>query len=117
MKNLLLLFFIFTDLAFAQNVIALKGLLPCDKWLSARQMSTADYYETAIQGFINGIATATNIEIWNANGVRMSDEQAYLYIDNYCRKFPLEDAWRAGWALANEKTNNALINQLKKRIK
>jgi hypothetical protein len=98
--------------------ITIRGLADCGKWVSARAMQpSAAYFETAIQGYINGIVMASGIDVWNWNGSRMSEQQAFLYVDNYCHKHPLEDIWQASWMLVNEKTNNALINQARKRGK
>jgi hypothetical protein len=100
----------------AQQAVTLRGLVDCGNWIKARSTQpAAAYYETAIQSYINGLSMASNIDIWSWGGNKMSEQQAFLYIDGYCQKHPLEDIWQAGWVLANEKTQNALTNQLKKK--
>lgn len=102
----------------AQQAVTVRGLIDCGKWVSARSMQPASaYFETAVQSYLNGLSMASGIDIWNWGGVGMSEQQAFLYVDNYCQKNPLESVWQAGWMLANEKTNNALINQSRKRAK
>jgi hypothetical protein len=119
MAKLLFIIFLFASgIANAQKGITIRGLVDCGKWVNARATPPAsEYFETAIQAYINGLAMASNIDIWNYGGSKMSEQQAFLYVDNYCQKHPLEDIWQAGWMLANEKTNNALINQSRKRVK
>jgi hypothetical protein len=113
-----LLFLFASSVTYAQQGVLIRGLADCGKWISARAAQPASgYYETAIQAYINGLSMASGIDIWGWGGNQMSEQQAYLFVDNYCRKHPLEDIWQAGWMLANEKTNNALINQSRKRIK
>jgi len=97
--------------------ITLNGIADCAMWIEARSTNRAVPLEHSLQGYLNGIATGAGIDVWTANGVRTSKEQAFLFIDNYCQKNPLKTIWDGGFDLANEKTNNALINQLKSQLK
>ena len=45
------------------------------------------------------------IEIWKAQGVPMSKEQVYLWMDKYCQANPLSMVVIGAEELANEKTN------------
>ena len=113
-----LLFPFASSVTYAQHGVLIRGLADCGIWVSARANQPASArFETAIQAYINGLSMASGIDIWTWGGNNMSEQQAYLYVDNYCRNHPLETIWQAGWMLANEKTNNSLINQSKKRIK
>jgi len=114
-KYIFLMYLLASPVTHAQGV-TVRGLVDCGNWISARAMQPASaYYETALQAYINGLSMASGIDVWNWGGNKLSEQQAFLYVDNYCQKNPLEDIWQAGWMLANEKTNNALINQSKKR--
>jgi len=94
-----------------------KGIADCGLWHQARSNGGSSSLEHSIQGFINGAAMATKIEIWHGNGVDTSPQSAYLYIDNYCKSHPLEDIWQASYAFINEKTNNAFFTSNQKRTK
>ena len=52
----------------------------------------------------NGMALGRAIEIWKSNGLSVSQEQAFLWLDNYCRQKPLEVVVTCLVAFANERT-------------
>jgi hypothetical protein len=85
----------------------LNGIADCGLWYKARNEKRSGIFEASIQGFVNGAAMASGVEIWHGNGVNTSPQSAYLYIDNYCKSNPLESIWQASYAFINEKTNNA----------
>ena len=59
------------------------------------------------------MAMGRAIEIWKAQGIPMSREQAYLWMDNYCQSNPLSDIRTGADMLAYEKTNGAYARALK----
>ena len=97
--------------------MTINGVADCGMWLEARATNRAMPLEHGLQGFINGISQGSGFDVWTANGVRTSKEQAFFYIDNYCQKNPLSNIWEGGFTLANEKTKNAILNQLRKNAK
>lgn len=94
----------------------LMGTADCGLWHQARSSGGSTSLEHSIQGFVNGAAMATGIDIWNGNSVKTSPASAFLYIDNYCRSNPLNDIWQASSAFIDAKTNNAFIKLRQKRI-
>ena len=97
--------------------ITFRGIADCGQWVKARSLGTAGYLETGVIGFINGTSNGSGIDVWYGNGSKMSDEAAFLFIDNFCQKSPLESIWVAAAALADANTNNRVKNNLKKLLK
>jgi hypothetical protein len=97
--------------------MTLNGVADCGMWIEARATNRAMPLEHSLQGFINGVSLGSGFDVWTANGVRTSKEQAFFFIDNYCQKNPLSTIWEGGMVLANEKTNNAIRNQLRRNSK
>jgi hypothetical protein len=95
----------------------LNGIADCGLWHQARSSGRSSSLEHSIQGFVNGAAMATGVEIWHGNGVNTSPQSAYLYIDNYCKSNPLKSIWQASYAFINEKTNQAFIKPSQKNTK
>lgn len=105
---LLLMFSTSSNFSYGQE-FTLMGIADCGLWHQARSSGGSKLFEHSIQGFVNGAAMATGIDIWNGGGVKTSPESAYLYIDNYCKSHPLESIWQASYAFINEKTNKAFF--------
>jgi hypothetical protein len=97
--------------------ITFRGIADCGQWVKARSLGTAGYLETGVIGFINGTSNGSGIDVWYGNGSKMSDDAAFLFVDNYCQKNPLDSIWSAAAALANANTNNRVLNQLRKLFK
>lgn len=88
--------------AFAQ--VWLEGSIDCGDWISARTATEAGYLEHYLLGLINGMAISSGIEFWHAGGVIVSREQAFLWIDRYCRDSPLSNPIAGAMALIEERT-------------
>jgi hypothetical protein len=60
----------------------------CGEWTEHRSSGTgiAGAY---LVGLLDGLALGTRTEIWHAGGVRISGDQACLWMDKYCRENPL----------------------------
>lgn len=97
--------------------ITFRGIADCGQWVNARALGTAGYLETGVIGFINGTSNGSGIDVWYGKGSKMSDEAAFLYIDNYCQKNPLDSVWFAAASLADVNTNNRIKNNLRKLLK
>jgi len=85
----------------------MQGYIDCGTWYQARNDKRSGILEASIQGFVNGAAIGSEIEIWQSNGVKTSPQTLFLYVDNYCKSNPLSNAYEASIAFINEKTNNA----------
>lgn len=82
--------------------VMLEGLVDCGVWVQARQTQRAGILEGNLIGFINGLALGRGVDVWTSAGKRISREQAFLWMDNYCRTNPLESIWTGGYKLADE---------------
>ncbi len=49
----------------------------------------------------------TGIEFWYANGSKVSRDQVYLWMDNFCRQRPLSQVVEGSVMLMNERTGDA----------
>lgn len=76
--------------ALTQAQVYIDGIPDCGEWISARKTQTALAFESYTIGFLNGLAMGTNREFWQANGVRLSREAVYIWLDNHCQAKPLE---------------------------
>jgi hypothetical protein len=94
--------------ALAQQGITAEGITDCASWVTSRTAGRAEYLEHYLLGLLNGLALGSGIEFWRAGGVKVSREQAYLWMDNYCRNNPLSNPITGAFALMNERTGNAL---------
>ena len=86
--------------------IMLEGSIDCGLWMQARTESRAEALEHYLIGFLNGLALAARIDFWRA-GPRLSRQQIYLWMDNYCRSTPLSSPVQGAIALINERTGGA----------
>ena len=111
MKRLLFIFLIFPSLTFAQEIM-IEGLVDCGNWLTARQAKTSPYLEHYLIGLINGLALGRNMEIWNANGVKVSREQLFFWMDKYCQKNPLSYVVTGSLEFSDERTNHRFKKKL-----
>jgi hypothetical protein len=74
------------------------GVPDCGQWIS----QPTPWQKSWLLGFLTG----TNV-LWNVTNqiphdpldALSSAEQAYVWMDNYCRKNPLEKVMRGGWEL------------------
>ena len=94
-----------SETLFAQG-ITLEGSIDCGLWVQARTEHHAEALEHYVIGFLNGLAVAARIDFWRA-GPRISREQVYLWMDNYCRNTPLSGPIQGAIALINERTGGA----------
>jgi hypothetical protein len=76
--------------AFAQG-ISVEGVVDCGSWIKARSSKVCIgkactgvgggqvmLLENYLQGTLNGMALGAGIEFWQAGGIRVSPEQAFL---------------------------------------
>ena len=93
--------------------IAAMGANDCGVWVKARKENLASLLEAHLIGFLDGMAAGRATEIWEAQGVKMSAEQAYLWMDKYCQSNPLSHVITGAHSLANERTNGAFGRRAK----
>ncbi len=69
----------------------------CGDWVTQRQEGPAQSIKLRgyVVGYINGLAIGRAAELWRANGDVLSQDQVFLWIDNWCKENPLETLDRA----------------------
>jgi len=71
--------------------IWIEGTLDCGEWVAARKAAMAQYYEHYLLGVLNGLSMGRRVDIWRIQDNKMSREQAYLWMHNYCQSNPLSN--------------------------
>jgi hypothetical protein len=79
----------------------------CGLWDKHRGTKTADIYEAFLVGTLNGLSMGSAVEFWQSAQPPISAEQAFLWMDNYCRQNPLNDIVVGAIKLMNERTRGA----------
>jgi len=69
----------------------------CGDWVTQRQEGPAQSIKLRgyVVGYINGLAIGRGADLWRANGGVLSQDQVFLWIDNWCKENPLETLDRA----------------------
>lgn len=67
-----------------------SGNLDCGSWIMAREAKMSQAIEDYIVGLMNGLALGREVELWHAKGAT-TQEQVFLWFDNYCRMNPLSN--------------------------
>ena len=88
----------------AQSVL-LTGDTNCGTWIDGRTQRTAVALENFLEGLLNGMALTSMIEFWDRGGVRITKEQVFLWMDNYCRTNPHFNIYLGAMAIVNERTD------------
>jgi hypothetical protein len=73
-------------------------------WLDARSKKISATYEHFMLGMANGLAIGREMDIWGRNGVPLSQEQFFYWMDGYCKAKPLNTALEGALEFANETT-------------
>lgn len=100
------LIFVFIMLMSSPSIaqgIYIEGTMDCGEWVQSRERQRSIAYETYLVGLINGLALGRKVEFWNAKGIVMSREQAYLWMDNYCKSNPLSQPTAGVFQLFEER--------------
>ena len=98
--------------ASAQRV-GIKGGASCGTWVkeeaSHKNMSEGiNFSRNWIVGYLSGLAVATKKDFWGTPNVNLLDnDSVFLWVDNYCRRNPLNNLDDAGYALFIERTLNS----------
>ena len=87
------------------NTITVRGSIDCGDWLKAREVQQSSLYETYVIGVVNGMAIGRLIDLWNFEGISVSDNQVFYWLDNYCKRKPLKDVNSALFDFADERTD------------
>jgi hypothetical protein len=78
--------------------VTVRGSQSCGVWLSVQQKNARLQSETWLIGFLSGIAVALD-----SNFLKGTDnESIFLWMDNFCRKNPLEQIGNGASELAVE---------------
>jgi hypothetical protein len=86
----------------------IEGGVDCASWLQARaQPSSGMAFESYVLGTLNGLTMGVGLDFWRADGNLITRQQAYLWVDNYCRANPLSNVLSATLALFKERTGTA----------
>ena len=104
--------------------LIVRGMTDCGSWLKHRKLSNATVFnrmdiasvEFGLLGFLSGLAIvnkATVVEtdadgnsaFWIKNGVQLTNDQVYLWMDNFCRENPLERMFSGALKLYRSRVN------------
>lgn len=112
MKKILLIVLItFVSTSYAKGILAYKSA-DCGQWVQARKENRAGYFEAHLVGYVNGLAVGAGIDLWvRANGNKVSKEQLFLWMDNWCQNNPLEEIGYGAYVFADEQTNGVYKNR------
>ena len=115
MKKLLLIaILISTNTTYAQG-LWIEGSVDCGVWVKARKADRAQYFEHYLMGVVNGLVLGAAINIWREDeGNNVSRDQLYLWMDGWCQRHPLSSIHIGATHFADERTNNALANKLRR---
>lgn len=91
----------------AGQQVRVEGSSDCGIWVKTRKENRAILFEMRLMGLLDGVAMGRLIDIWGAQGVPMSKEQVYLWMDKYCQLNPLSYVQYGADDLANERTKGA----------
>ena len=83
----------------------------CGQWLQYRQAGHSEVHEAYVVGLINGMSMGSGVSIWSEMG-EPTKEQAFYWLDEYCRTNPLELTSQAVAAFANQVTHDAYLHAL-----
>ena len=94
----------------AQDAAYLDGIIDCGEWVSARKAGRrALGFELYLLGMPNGMSfggrSGVMTEFWRANGIAISRESVFLWMDNYCVANPLEQMNGGAIKLFRERTD------------
>jgi hypothetical protein len=81
----------------------------CGQWMQAREAKQAQawVYQSYVVGLLTGMSMASNVPLLgNSPQARVSDEQVYFWMDEYCRKNPLRYLEDGVLAFANETSHD-----------
>lgn len=78
----------------------------CGSWIQARESRNAEAaaWEFLVVGMLNGMSMGSAEDFWKATGLDISDDQAFLWVDKYCRENPLNSVILAVIGLFRERT-------------
>jgi hypothetical protein len=82
----------------------------CAEWLETRQAPYSiyeGYNEGFIVGVLNGMSIASGVSLWRNPQGPLRHEQVYYWVDEYCRKYSLNDLMMALVAFAQEVSQGA----------
>ncbi|WP_019447000.1 hypothetical protein [Cupriavidus sp. BIS7] len=94
----------------ASQAFTIRGQPDCGEWVTARQNTQRNTFaslrnETWVIGYMSGIVMGAGEKIAGDPMGKYSNEQIYLYVDNFCRANPLK---RAGDAVIELIVNDAV---------
>ncbi|RSZ47733.1 MULTISPECIES: hypothetical protein [unclassified Variovorax] len=82
------------------HAVTIKAMASCGKWISDREADGSVAITNAywVMGFLSGQAVATGKEVLKGTDA----SSVMLWMDNYCRKNPLNDSGEAANTLFDE---------------
>lgn len=89
---------------YASQSITVEAAINCGDWLKVRKANTAAFFEYSLIGLIDGLALGRGVEIWRANGIPVTRDQLYYWMDAYCQKNPLSMVITGAYVFANERS-------------
>jgi len=99
----------------AHAAVVIEGVVNCAEWTDGRASHTAENLEHYTLGLLNGLALGRGKEFWRARGSKFSPQQAYLWMDNYCRANPHNQVMTGAGELYKERTESEPPSEGKKK--
>jgi hypothetical protein len=98
------------------QTIVVRGNIDCAQWLEARQAKTSAAYEGFVVGVVDGLSAGSGVSLWdNQQGFSISNDQAFLWSDEYCRKNPLKHVFEGLTVFANEVSQGSFGQHVTRR--
>lgn len=104
MKNFiaLIISFLLVSASAYASTLTTMGAASCGEWEEARHSkdspSASALYEAWLVGDLNGLAVATQVDFLKDTNI----QSYFLWVDNYCKSYPLKDLSLAGFRLSLE---------------
>ena len=88
----------------ARAVVVIEGVVDCRDWTEGRADHTSVNLEHYVLGVLNGLALGRGREFWRAGGNKLSPQQAYQWMDNYCKTNPQKQVMTGAGELFEQRT-------------
>lgn len=85
--------------------IWVEANIDCGNWVRTRAAVAAGInpFEGYLLGLLDGLSLATWADFWRGGGTSVSREQAFLWMDKYCREEPLSNVLAGAFVLYKER--------------
>lgn len=95
---------VFSPMAHAKDIYV-QGKLDCGMWIESRSSNTSAALEHYLVGLLNGLSLGSGVDFWKSRAGEISQDQAFLWMDKYCRDTPLSNPIKGAFSLMNLQTD------------